>query len=118
MRNWDLMRQGYDMDGLREAYRQQVISQLRLWEGKIAHLNADLPMLDGNARTDYEFRLRELQNCNRTVFALFGQLLLASDDQWEIKRKELDVAICCMQQMLDQLTLQPAWSGYAFATEQ
>lgn len=100
------------MDSAQESYRQQVVSQLRLWEGKIARLNADLPMLDGPERQAYETRLFELQNCNRTVFALFGSLLLASENQWDMKRQELDAAVGHMQQLLDHFTLQPAWSGY------
>lgn len=99
------------MDSEKESFRQYVAGQLRLWEGKIARLNADLPMLEGNVRREYEVRLYELQRCNRAVFALFGNFLLASETQWEMKRQELDAAICCMQQMLDAFTLQPAWSG-------
>jgi hypothetical protein len=99
------------MDSEKASYRQYVAGQLRLWEGKIARLNADLPMLEGSERQEYEARLYELQRCNRTVFVLFGNFLLASDTQWEMKRQELETAICCMQQMLDAFTLQPAWSG-------
>jgi hypothetical protein len=99
------------MDSEKESFRQYVAGQLRLWEGKIARLNADLTILSGSERQEYEARLYELQRCNRTVFALFGNFLLASETQWEMKRQELDAAMVCMQHMLDEFTLQPAWSG-------
>ena len=95
------------MNGTREIYRQFMIGQMQLWEDKIAHLRAGLRTLDGVSRYEYEVRLRELDRLNQRVFGRYTDLLLASDREWEDRRRELDAAAYRLQEMFQLFTLQP-----------
>ena len=99
---------GYPMNNLKESYRQHMIGQLQLWEGKIAHLRAGAEILEGISRLEYEARLRELEGCNRDVFGRYADLLLADDNLWDEKRMALDATAYRMEEMLMDFALQPA----------
>jgi hypothetical protein len=94
----------------RETYRQYMIGQLQIWEGKIAHLRAGLQVLDGLAHYEYEVRLREVERLNRKVFSCYADLLLAGEREWDQRREVLDGAAGRLQEMLDLFVLQPAYN--------
>ena len=96
------------MDRQKEAYQQQMIGHLQLWEGKIAHLRAGAQKLEGSARHHYEARLRELEACNRTIFGRYADLLLADVKLYDEKRMLLDAAARRMEELLMEFALQPA----------
>ena len=90
------------MDSAQESYRRQVIGQLQLWEGKIAHLKATVHRLEGESRLKCEERLQDIERCNRAVFGRYGDLLLAGNGRWVDKQAALDAAVICMQKKLDE----------------
>ena len=92
------------MDSMQEMYRRQVIGQLQLWEGKIAHLKSNVHRLEDPSRREYETRLQEIERCNRNVFHRYGELLLAGNGRWVDKQAALDAAVNCMQKMLDEVS--------------
>lgn len=96
------------MDRTREAYRQQMIGQLQLWEGEIARLKADAELLEPDARFVARMRLRELDRRHREVFGRYGDLLLAGEDQWDQTQIALESAADSVREILDEFTSQPA----------
>ena len=97
------------MDDERESYRQHMLDQINEWERHIAYLNACLPLLENDARREYDARLRDLQRCNRIVFLRYKDLLMAHDeDQWDEARLDLDAGAANMLELLDEFTLMPA----------
>jgi hypothetical protein len=95
------------MDRQKEAYRQQIIGWLQLWEGKIAHLRTGAKIYEGIERHHYEARLHELEACNRTVFGRYADLLLADAKLYDEKRMLLDAAARHMDELLMEFALQP-----------